>query len=591
MSPYVMFPQKFIQTDDHMKTKCIKCNITIKNLGKFGKLWCENCGMYVCYNCKKGEDKCPVCRKKMKYEAHMLLAKLLAFAFILALLISNVIFYFMPDIQGHPLEGREDGDEITLDGKLIADNETAIYGIDTQTGILWSFNDSIHLETESGKVDLEFDPNTDITPADHEIINGTNNTNGTKNYHYNSSDYVQVSGVVETDEDGNRYVRVTELERTSPLPSMSEIGLWITAILGPIGLITATIFFFLGRKHEKLHAEKYRKTLKYREGRSRGKVSLTEERNLLGYDWTINPTATRIRRTSLMVIVLLISAFLASILAAVVYGIGSELMIAYFVIFMGLVYSAGFYYRSKLVPGKVSISSRGMVVKYGRTPVANSLQEARWNEVLKLVITNASNLTFVLKNREERILFSTDVSIIEKIILMYLTVKKRRNEYDRDWRPERGGDTRAIRWKKVGISQNLLAGGIMFLVIALVMAVMSVFMFGLGDLTLILMSVFILLLTTGLGIMGVIILFFGSLLTGMKRIGLDRDYLHFQITGKKRRRIFPCRIPRKSITKVQFAGLRSLKQGIHIQTSFGLSYHIPNASKGAKEWLERELKK
>ena len=71
-----------------MKIQCIKCNERIKNVGKFGKLWCDDCGRYVCFNCKKGEDKCPICKKKMKYESHMLLAKVLAFTFVFGLIIS-----------------------------------------------------------------------------------------------------------------------------------------------------------------------------------------------------------------------------------------------------------------------------------------------------------------------------------------------------------------------------------------------------------------------------------------------------------------------------------------------------------------------
>ena len=558
-----------------MAIRCIKCNEGIKNLGKYGKLWCNDCKIYVCYNCKKGDDKCPFCKSKMKYEAHMLLVKLLTFALSLTIILVPLIFYNLPDIQGHPLGGRDVDDDITIEGNLICQNETAIWGVDQGTGIQWFFNDTLSLDTDRGNVDIELTFNSKISPDRYENIDDLNSS---KMYYFNSGDYVEISGTIQIDDSDEKYVEVTELEKSSPGLSMFKIALFAIGLVGLAGIITITIFYRLGKKNERSHMEKYNTAL------SEGKTSLEKERIVWGYPWTNNPRGLRIRKMSILFFTVFIMALFTSLYFSIFYKIWVDILVIYFIIFLGLLYSISYYVGSSHIPWRLSISDKGLFVQYKRQPMANSVRELKWDDVLKMVISNRTGIKFVLKNKEERILFSTDVIIIEQIISQYLTFKRKLNSYRTEWNYDALGETRSIRWQKISMSTHFNIGGIIFFAGSIILGVMSIVIIEMKDTFLLSLGVFTLLLAIGMMIIGVLQLFFRSVITGIKRIGFDDNYLHLRMEGEKRRMIFPFRIPIKSIIAIQFR-----KEGTLIYTSLGLTYCIPSISRTTTEHLMEEL--
>jgi len=573
----------------HMKIRCIKCNQIVRNFGKQGRFWCDKCGTYACFNCKKGDNKCPTCRKKMKPDSYSSTAKFLAFAVVVSIIITSLIFLIIPMAMDHPLDGKEAGDDISMRGRLVSENETAITGIETDGVINWSFDEGLRLEKDGRKIEIRMGNETTIEATDYTIIyDDIDHVNGSKMYRYNASDLVWVAGEINIDNEGEMYIEVSELETTSPEMPVFGIGLIAFSIFGFMFLVPITIFYYIGRKHEKRHMEKYRKAV------SGSTMRTVEERDVVILDGMTNQAGKRLGRISLTIIILVTILVMASIVENIIYGFVFISVMGYMLLLMGLSISGGFLYRSRILPRKVGVSREGVNVEYGRMPFWNPLKAVKWEKVRKIVIMNGSNLNFVLKNEEERNLISVDVDIIEKIIRTFLSLRKREDEYDRYWKSDRTRAEEKITWKRVGLISNFLVMGIFLLFIFPVIPIVIFFIIDTllqaGIVMTVIFCLFLFAFTLFFMIMGIIYLFFSSVMTGMKKVGVDSEYLYFQPVGEKRKRIYPPRIPKRSIIGIEFFGPGKMKLGTAIHTSFGLSYHIQASSKGTAEWLKERTR-
>jgi len=550
-----------------------------------GKFWCDKCGTYACFNCKKGDNKCPTCGKKMKPDSYSFTAKFLTFAVVLSIIITSLILYIIPKTLDHPLDGKEAGDEISMRGRLVSQNETAIRGIETDGVINWSFEEGLQLEREGRKIEIRLGNETTIELADLTIIyDNIDHVNGSNMYFYNASDLVWVAGEINFDDEGEMYIEVTELETTSPEMSVFWFGLIAFSIFGFMFLIPICILYYIGRKHEKSHMELYRKAV------SGSTMRTVEERDVLILDGIPNQAGNRLGKRSMAVFILIAIAMVAATVENIIYGFEFGSMMGYMLLLMGMMMSGAFFYRSRMLPRKVGVSKAGVNVEYNRMPLGNPLKAVKWDKVRKIVVMNGSNLNFVLKNGEERILMSVDVNIIEKIIQAFLSIRKREDDYNRYWKSNPPLSGESIMWKRVKLISNFFVAGIILLFISPLFPILMFFMVSSLFQASIVMTVILALCMFAFGlfilIMGVIYLFFSSLVTGMKKVGVDGEYLYLQPVGEKRKQIYPSKIPKKSIIGIEYFGTGKMKLGTTIHTSLGLSFHIQASSKGTAEWLK-----
>ncbi len=579
-----------------MDIKCIKCGKVAHHGTMKGRLRCKSCRTYICFDCGGTEKKCPQCKRRLTSDELWVIFWVITMLVVVGLISYSFTYFILTDPDYDCLEENSVGEETGIIGRIWTENRTSVFGVETDNENVWNFNKSIYLNRLDVNVEIKLNNNTKITSNSlSDIIK----INGTEKHRFAYRHYVRVSGIVRADENGSKYLEVTEIEsETATHLILWEYFYYVVGIAGLFGIIILSLPLIPAIFNIRSHKKNYRKAV------SEGKVQTFMKPESSRSGRLIIESRNEERRNVIQCFIILVITSLFLISISYFINIFYYVLPAYLIIFLAFIITLGFHLNIRNRPRSIGIDRDAIDVEYLKKPKPfgvdierpiSPLEYVRWDEIESIQFPSFTSLKFKLKDGGFRSLECLDHSVGKKIVHTYLKRKKLFEKYREGWGEKIHFEGVPINWKHVDNVEEksnrrkkytdkmtiifgviLSSGfGLLFLWVfpweGLIISI-SVILFGVSVLL----------------IIPLIHPFFRGGKSkvdrlGNRRIGISKGHLFLKMKGEYVEEIFPRHLPRDSIKNITFE-----KDKLLIETTIGLVYILHLVSKQTADWIIKE---